>query len=126
MSGYFSTLDPKFVKNRKLIFVNYEKDEFYLCSFNLDNCNKQKINRNEKDLANILSQRFTRINNILIDSPATKVSKNDKILVNNIEVPKPSKTRIWRFHKPKGCLVTNYDPKGRTTIFNGNNGILVI
>ena len=59
-----------------------------------------------------------KINNILIDTPATKVSQDDKILVNNIEVPKPSKTRIWRFHKPKGCLVTNYDPKGRTTIFD--------
>ena len=65
-----------------------------------------------------ISEGKVKINNILIDTPATKVSQDDKILVNNIEVPKPPKTRIWRFHKPKGCLVTNHDPKGRTTIFD--------
>ena len=65
-----------------------------------------------------ISEGKVKINNILIDTPAIKVSKDDKILVNNIEIPEPPKIRIWRFHKPKGCLVTNYDPKGRTTIFD--------
>ncbi len=98
----------------------------------MKNINKEKINGKER-VAKVLSraglcsrreaERWisegkVKINNILIDTPATKVSEDDKILVNNIEVPKPSKTRVWRFHKPKGCLVTNHDPRGRTTIFD--------
>ena len=58
-----------------------------------------------------------KVNNVILSTPATNVSEKDKILVDNIPLPKPSLTKIWRFHKPKGCLVTENDPKGRKTIF---------
>tara|TARA_B100001250_G_scaffold411281_2_gene439587 strand:- start:581 stop:1333 length:753 start_codon:yes stop_codon:yes gene_type:complete len=58
-----------------------------------------------------------KVNNVILNTPATKVSESDNILVDNIPLPKPSVTKIWRFHKPKGCLVTENDPKGRKTIF---------
>ena len=58
-----------------------------------------------------------KVNNVILRTPATNVSEKDKILVDNIPLPKPSLTKIWRFHKPKGCLVTENDPKGRKTIF---------
>jgi len=41
-----------------------------------------------------------------------------EILFDNKKIPEPSITRIWRFHKPKGCLVTHKDPEGRPTIFD--------
>ena len=58
-----------------------------------------------------------KVNNVILSTPAINVSEKDKILVDNIPLPKPSLTKIWRFHKPKGCLVTENDPKGRKTIF---------
>ena len=58
-----------------------------------------------------------KVNNVILSTPATNVSEKDKILVDNIPLPKPSLSKIWRFHKPKGCLVTENDPKGRKTIF---------
>ena len=58
-----------------------------------------------------------KVNNVILSTSATNVSEKDKILVDNIPLPKPSLTKIWRFHKPKGCLVTENDPKGRKTIF---------
>ena len=58
-----------------------------------------------------------KVNNVILNTPATKVSESDNILLDNIPLPKPSVTKIWRFHKPKGCLVTENDPKGRKTIF---------
>ena len=58
-----------------------------------------------------------KVNNVILSTPATNVSEKDNILVDNIPLPKPSLTKIWRFHKPKGCLVTENDPKGRKTIF---------
>ena len=65
-----------------------------------------------------ISEGRVQVNNITIDTPAIKVSEKDIILVDNIPIPKPSITKIWRFHKPKGCLVTENDPKGRQTIFD--------
>lgn len=65
-----------------------------------------------------ISEGRVQVNNITIDTPAIKVSEKDEILVDNIPIPKPSITKIWRFHKPKGCLVTENDPKGRQTIFD--------
>ena len=57
------------------------------------------------------------LNGVILDSPAIKVSTDDKILLDNIPIPASPPPRIWRFHKPKGCLVTQSDPKGRMTIF---------
>ena len=57
------------------------------------------------------------LNGVILDSPAIKVSTDDKILLDNIPIPASPPPRIWRFHKPKGCLVTQNDPKGRMTIF---------
>ena len=57
-------------------------------------------------------------NGLTITTPATKVSIDDIILFDNKKIPEPSITRIWRFHKPKGCLVTHKDPEGRPTIFD--------
>ena len=59
-----------------------------------------------------------KVNGLTVTTPATKVSIDDIILFDNKKIPEPSITRIWRFHKPKGCLVTHKDPEGRTTIFD--------
>ena len=59
-----------------------------------------------------------KVNGLTITTPATKVSIDDIILFDNKKIPEPSITRIWRFHKPKGCLVTHKDPEGRPTIFD--------
>ena len=59
-----------------------------------------------------------KVNGLTISTPAIKVSIDDTILFDNKKIPEPSITRIWRFHKPRGCLVTHKDPEGRTTIFD--------
>ena len=55
---YFSEFNSNIVKNRRLIFVNYIKKEFSLCSFNLDKCEVKKLIEFNNSLANILAQRF--------------------------------------------------------------------
>ena len=55
---YFSTLNPDVIKGKKLVFVNYNKKQFKICSFNLSNCEINAIDDSKKDLANILSQRL--------------------------------------------------------------------
>lgn len=55
---YFSTLSPDIISGKKLIFINYDKKQYKICSFNLDHCETNTINDSKKDLANILSQRL--------------------------------------------------------------------
>ena len=57
------------------------------------------------------------VNGIILKSPASKVSNQDKIFVDGKLLPEKSQTRVWRYHKPRGYLVTQNDPKGRPTIF---------
>ena len=35
---YFSTLSPDIIRGKKLIFINYDKKQYKICSFNLDHC----------------------------------------------------------------------------------------
>ncbi len=61
-----------------------------------------------------------KVNDQLLETPACKVSEGDVISVDNKTVPWPlqKERRLWAFHKPVGCLTTNYDPKGRKTVFD--------
>ena len=68
---YFSEINNNLVKNRKLVFVDYKKKEFYFCSFDQNTCNKNKVSKVQFDnyLAEILSQRFINKNELnLINS----------------------------------------------------------
>tara|TARA_B100000029_G_scaffold515906_1_gene625458 strand:- start:9224 stop:11551 length:2328 start_codon:yes stop_codon:yes gene_type:complete len=64
MAEYFSKIDKNLIENRKLIFVNLEKKEFYICNFDLNNCETRKNNdiKFNNSLAQILSQRFENLN----------------------------------------------------------------
>lgn len=58
------------------------------------------------------------VNGSVINDPATKVTLDDEIMVNGRLVDPPEKTRLWRFHKPTGLVTTNFDEKGRFTVYD--------
>lgn len=47
-----------------------------------------------------------------------KVDISQKVCVDKRQISLPNRIKIWLFHKPIGCLTTNYDPQGRKTIFD--------
>ncbi|HTI87813.1 MAG TPA: pseudouridine synthase [Alphaproteobacteria bacterium] len=57
------------------------------------------------------------VNGEVITSPALDVSPDDAVTVDGNPLPKPERTRLWRYHKPAGRLVSRIDPHGRPTIY---------
>lgn len=54
-----------------------------------------------------------------LTSPAISVTEDARITVDGKPVAKAERTRLWRFHKPRGVLTTHRDPEGRPTVFDG-------
>lgn len=54
-----------------------------------------------------------------LTSPAISVTEDARITVDGKPVAKAERTRLWRFHKPRGTLTTHRDPEGRPTVFDG-------
>jgi 23S rRNA pseudouridine2605 synthase len=57
------------------------------------------------------------VNGAVIASPALNVTARDKITVDGAALPRRARTRLFRYHKPRGLVTTHADPQGRDTIF---------
>jgi len=57
------------------------------------------------------------VNDEVIDSPARNVTAADRITVDGDPLPARERTRLFRYHKPRGLMTTHADPRGRPTIF---------
>src|SRR5690606_10086050 len=52
-----------------------------------------------------------------LSSPAVTVTPANLVLVDGKPLPEPERTRLWRYHKPRGLITSNRDPEGRETVF---------
>ena len=57
------------------------------------------------------------VNGQTIASPALNVSARDAIVVDDKPLPTRERTRLFRYHKPRGLLTTTRDPQGRPTFY---------
>jgi 23S rRNA pseudouridine2605 synthase len=57
------------------------------------------------------------VNGAVISSPALNVTGADRIEVDGNALPQRERTRLFRYHKPRGLMTTHSDPEGRPTIF---------
>lgn len=57
------------------------------------------------------------VNGAVIASPALNVTGKDRIAVDGAALPRRERTRLFRYHKPRGLVTTHVDPQGRATIF---------
>ncbi|HVO02218.1 MAG TPA: pseudouridine synthase [Candidatus Cybelea sp.] len=58
-----------------------------------------------------------KVNGVKLTSPARNVTAADVILVDGKPLPTKEKTRLWRYHKPRGLITAAKDPQGRPTVF---------
>ncbi|MBM3569136.1 MAG: rRNA pseudouridine synthase [Alphaproteobacteria bacterium] len=54
-----------------------------------------------------------------VASPALDIDDPARIAVDGRPLPGADKARLWRYHKPRGLLVSHRDPQGRPTVFQG-------
>lgn len=66
----------------------------------------------------LIAQGLVTVNGKTITTPATLVTSTDKITVEGRALPQAQKSRLFMYHKPRGCLCTNSDPEGRATVFD--------
>lgn len=71
-----------------------------------------------RDAERLIVEGRVMVNGARIATPATKVGPGDKVEVDGKVLPAHQQTRLWRYHKPQGLIVSHRDPKGRSTVFD--------
>ncbi len=70
-----------------------------------------------RDAEKLIEQGRVKVNGLVITTPATLVTLNDLIEVDEKTITKPHNTRVWIYYKPTGVVTTHKDPEGRLTVF---------
>jgi 23S rRNA pseudouridine2605 synthase len=70
-----------------------------------------------RDAERWIEEGRVRVNGITLTSPARDVTPRDRIEVDGALLPGAEPARLWRYHKPRGCVTTHRDPEGRPTVF---------
>jgi 23S rRNA pseudouridine2605 synthase len=71
-----------------------------------------------RDAERLISEGRVAINGKVIASAAVNVSENDAIAIDGKPLPVKTPTRLWRYHKPEGLVVSHKDPEGRRSVFD--------
>lgn len=71
-----------------------------------------------RDIERMIAEGRIALNGVALAQPAPLLSSLDGVTVDGVPVAKPVSTRLYRFHKPVGCLTAARDPKGRKTIYD--------
>lgn len=70
-----------------------------------------------RDAERLIAEGRVSVNGEQLDSPARNVTLADAIAVDGKPLPRREGTRLWRYHKPAGLVVSHRDPQGRPTVF---------
>jgi 23S rRNA pseudouridine2605 synthase len=70
-----------------------------------------------RDAERWIAEGRVSVNGRVISSPAVNVTDKDQVLVDGRPLPETPGTRLWRYHKPAGLVVSHRDPQGRPTVF---------
>lgn len=71
-----------------------------------------------RDVERMIEDGRIALNGQVIVQPAPLLASLEGLTVDGNPVAKPVSTRLYRFHKPAGCLTAARDPKGRKTIYD--------
>lgn len=70
-----------------------------------------------RDAEKLILEGRVKINGVVLDTPAFKVSAKDIVLFDNKPVADREPPRLWRYNKPEGLVTSHRDEEGRRTVF---------
>jgi 23S rRNA pseudouridine2605 synthase len=70
-----------------------------------------------REAERMIAEGRVTVDGTVLDSPAVLVNEASRITVDGKPLPAAERTRLWRYHKPKGLISTHRDPEGRPTLF---------
>jgi 23S rRNA pseudouridine2605 synthase len=71
-----------------------------------------------RDIERMIAEGRVALHGKVLDTPATLLKDLAGVTVDGNPVAAPEAPRLFRFHKPAGCLTAARDPKGRKTIYD--------
>lgn len=71
-----------------------------------------------REAEELVRQGRVTVDGRTLDSPAVRVRADADIRVDGERLPTPEPPRLFRFHKPRGVLVSARDPEGRPTVWD--------
>lgn len=71
-----------------------------------------------RDVEKMIAAGRIAIQGKIVETPATLIADTKHVTVDGGPVSKREKTRLWRYHKPRGRVTTARDPGGRPTVFS--------
>jgi len=57
-----------------------------------------------RDCEKLILEGRVKVNGVVLDTPAFKVTANDSVLFDNKPVARREPPRVWRYHKPEGLV----------------------
>ncbi len=70
-----------------------------------------------REAERLIAQGRVAVDGMPLDSPARTVTAQARITIDGEPLPAPAPARLWRYHKPRGLITTERDPRGRPTVF---------
>ncbi|QKG71839.1 pseudouridine synthase [Erythrobacter mangrovi] len=70
-----------------------------------------------REIERMIADGRVALDGKVLNTPAVKLANLRGVAVDGKPVGNAEDTRLFAFHKPAGMLTTEYDPKGRTTIY---------
>jgi 23S rRNA pseudouridine2605 synthase len=58
------------------------------------------------------------LNHKVLKTAAMNVTEADQIRINGKLLPQKEASKLWRYHKPDGLVVSHKDPEGRPSVFD--------
>jgi 23S rRNA pseudouridine2605 synthase len=71
-----------------------------------------------RDAERLIAEGRVALNGKVITSAAVNVGESDEIAIDGKPLRSPERTRLWRYHKPEGLVVSHKDPQGRPSVFD--------
>lgn len=70
-----------------------------------------------RDAERLIADGRVTLNGKMLKTAAVNVTAKDTIRIDGKLLPQKDESRLWRYHKPDGLVVSHKDPQGRETVF---------